>query len=246
MLRTAAMFTLSLSLTITTSALAGEPEIVAITFDEIPAGTEFVGSSTIKLEGDTAVTGDVSATGEVTSDTGYRFPDGTVQTSAAETTGASANLGLYNNRIADISPPLAYTEICIKDGQVMSDIHGTGEPTAGGSCLPGDLGWIIERFERDGGTPTNWTTARMECLKNGMRLPEPFEWQFACDNSGEFAISDMTDNFELASNTTRAGFTSVNFLYAPLLGNGTCSHVSVAPVGNSNGLRGDGSYRCVR
>ena len=244
MLRTAAMFTLFLNLTIAISALAGEPEIVAITFDQVPAGTEFVGSSTIELQGDTAVTGDVSVTGEVSSNTGYRFPDDTVQASAAETTGASANLGLYNNRIADISPPLAYTEICIKDEQVMSDIHGTGEPTAGGSCLPGDLGWIIERFER--GSAATWTTARMECLKNGMRLPEPFEWQFACINSGEFAISDTTDNHEWASNSTNALATSVGWVFASVMGNGSCSHGTFQSVASTNGTSNVHAYRCVR
>lgn len=157
------------------TAVAAQGEIVSIPFETIPENTSFAGSEPIELQADTEVTGDLHATGELSTDTGLRFPDGSFQATAGGGAGAglTANAGLYGNTIADITPPNAYTEICVKNGDVFFDIHAAAEPTAGGNCLPGDTGWIIERFERDAGTALSWTNARMECLKDGCACPSP-------------------------------------------------------------------------
>ncbi|ETX08737.1 MAG: hypothetical protein ETSY2_03630 [Candidatus Entotheonella gemina] len=52
-------------------------------------------------------------------------------------------------------------------------------------CLPGDIGWIIEADERP---MESWEMAKAECLKFGMRLPEPFEFLFSCTNAEGFGL----------------------------------------------------------
>ena len=175
-------------------AAIAQQQITSVTFDEVPEGTEVAGGAPITLQGDTHVAGEISTI------TGIRFPDGTLQVTAG--VGSAASNGLYSNRIPDVSPPHAYTEICFKGGAVESDIHDPGEPTTGGDCLPGDAGWIIERFERDGGASVTWVQARAACLLDGMRLPEPFEYRFTCDSAGLFAVTELTDDTEWFSNAT--------------------------------------------
>ena len=143
-------------------------EILDVSFEEIPAGV-VVQSNPIDLQGDSNVAGRLSVT------TGVQFGDGSVQTTAATATpgateGASANQGLYDNRIPDFTPPNAYTEVCIKSGSLMADVHMISESPVGGNCEPGDLGWLVERDERLAAT---WARARLSCLLDGMRLPEP-------------------------------------------------------------------------
>ncbi len=231
-----------------TPTLAGD-EIVSIDFESIPGGTNLAsGAQPIALQSDTEVTGSLNAVGEISSQTGFGFPDGTFQTTAAAASpGSSANAGTYGNTIADTTPPNAYTEICIKSGALMFDIHAASEPTAGGSCLPGDIGWLIERFERDGGTTMSWFAARLECLKDGMRLPEAFEWTVACADAALFAITDMEDEWEWTTNTASplfvSGFQAVS---ASVFGNGSCGHASVGSIGNSSGTPGSWEYRCAR
>ncbi len=228
-------------------------EISSIPFDSIPAGTSFIsgGGAAISLQADTAVTGDLSTTGEISPGAGIRFPDGSVQTTASPAgAGTTANAGLYSNTIADFTPPLAYTEICVKAGAVSFDIHAAGESTAGGNCLPGDTGWIIERFERDGGATFSWTAARMECLKSGMRIPEPFEWQATCDDNALYEASSMEDNWEWASNSVialRIDNTSpaVASILAPLMGNGSCNLGGHGTAADRDGTRHSNQLRCA-
>lgn len=218
-----------------------------IAFDEIPPGARFVsGPSPISLEADTEVTGNLDATGELQSATGVRFPDGTLQTSAAETrTGVTANSGMYANVIADFAPPNAYSEACFKTGALAFDIHAVGEPTAGGNCVPGDTGWVIERFERAG--TQSWTAARAACLLDGMRLPEPFEWQLACDNEALFALDSMTDDYEWASNSAQPDTNEfVGTIAASVFGQGSCSRATRGTLGNSSGNQTLAVTRCVR
>ena len=125
---------------------------------------------------------------------------GTATPDSAEAGSLSANLGMYDNRIANFSPRNAYTEVCIKNGTVLHDVHLTGdESTAGGNCLPSDVGWIIERDERE--TTESWDMAKMLCLLDGMRLPEIFEYKYSCNNAGLFQLADMTGNAEWTSNS---------------------------------------------
>lgn len=232
-----------------------QEEISKISFDSVPGGTRFVNGSAlpIELQGDTVVAGDLNTSGEVATDTGFRFPDGTIQLTAATAgVGVTANAGLYSNTIAAISPPLAYTEICFKNGNVSADIHAGGEPTAGGNCLPGDIGWIIERFERSAGVATSWANARTECLTDGMRLPEPYEWVYSCEIAGVQAIADMIDDWEWASNTVgmirRSYDSSPDFasLDIPMLGAGSCTFGAHGTLARNDGAESAGSFRCVR
>ena len=234
-------------LTLPLSSFA-QTEIAAIPFETIPEGVDFVaGGQPIGMQADTAVTGQLSATGTVSSDTGFLFPDGSVQvTAGVAASGASANEGLYGNTIPDISPPNAYTEVCFKGGTFESDFHDGGESTAGGDCIPGDTGWIIERFVR---TTATWTAAKAQCLMDGLRLPEPFEWQFSCDNAAEFALVGMTDAFEWSSNTASSQFitSSLGSVYASVMGGGSCARAGIAGLGlTSSDGRGSFPYRCVR
>jgi hypothetical protein len=203
-------------------------EISTIGFETIPEGTRVIGGGQeIGLEGDTGVAGnlrvdgDLSVAGAITSDTGIRFPDGSVQVTANG--GVSANAALYSNTIADFSPPNAYTEVCIKSGQTMFDIHQSGEPTAGGNCEPGDIGWVIERFERNSGTATSWAEARLDCLADRMRLPEVFGWQVTCENATDFAVSDMEDDGEWTSNIVQGATfdPGLSLIAIPVIGNGS-------------------------
>ena len=240
-----AVFVLGIVLAGSSSA---QNEISEVSFDSIPGGTRFSGGDAIDLQADTNVEGSVTATGQIQAAGGFRFPDSTVQTTAAVGIGTTANIGLYGNTIADFTPPNAYTEICIKGGDVLSDIHAVSEPTTAGNCVPGDLGWVIERFERDAGTQVTWYTARLECLKDGMRLPEPFEWRVACDDAATFAINDMEDSWEWSSNSVEGDLTAGSgaFVSAVIMGNGSCAHGSQGSASSGTGSSTPHEYRCVR
>ena len=229
--------------------LAQDP-IVEISFETIPGGTAlFVEGGAITLAGDVLATQDLSATGTIESTVGgYRFPDGTVQLTAAVANSAgyfSANQGLYNNRIPDFLPPNPYTEICFKSSGITADIHVTSEPPNGGQCEPGDVGYIIERDERP--ESLIWAEARVACLVDGMRLLEPFEWQLGCINADSFGISAMIDDEELASNSTHPFW--INNVFGrsvTVLGNGACDYGSMRWVNRTDGNPGDSvAFRCA-
>ena len=249
---------LALTIPVLCLASAGwaQDDISAIPLETIPGNTNVVvgNGETIGLQGDTAVGGDLAVAGEVSSETGFRFPDGTTQQSAASAPlGLTGNLGLYSNMIAALTPPNPYTEICFKDGSVQTDIHGGAEPTTGGNCLPGDVGWIFERFEREGGVGTSWVTAKSECLQDGMRLPEPFEWGLACESADLWAIENMTDNWEWSSNSAlvvRRNYdhgTDFVDIAAITMGHEGCSAGNYGSIArNDNNSESDLRYRCVR
>ena len=236
------LWPLTILLTLLTPPLAAQE---AIPFDDVPAGIVFEGASPIRLNGDVAAMGEVSTT------VGVRFPDGSLQETASGDSGVaqstSANAGLYGNRIVDMVPLRPYTEVCIKDGALYSDIHSGLQTTAGGNCVPGDIGWIIERLERDSGTTESWSAARLNCLKDGLRLPEAFEWQISCDNAGLFGISHMTDDWEWAANTAHPDVEGPTVYAASLIfGNGSCDFAAYGSIGRSDGIRSSNVYRCAR
>lgn len=240
--------TASALLVLAPAALLAQAEIALIPFESVPGDTAFaVGAGEpIELQADTEVAGDLSATGEIASDTGFRYPDGSVQVSAGVGgQGVTANSGFYSNTIVDFSPPNAFTEVCFKAGSVSFDIHASGESTTGGNCLPGDTGWVLERFERP---VDSWTAARAACRLDDMRLPEPFEWQFSCENSGLFALDDMADGWEWASNTSLQLLNSngVPTVVATMAGNGGCKFLSTGLIGDSNGVSIAIEIRCAR
>ncbi|MEM8995610.1 MAG: hypothetical protein AAGF23_12565, partial [Acidobacteriota bacterium] len=198
-----------MALWIAHSAFA-QAEISAIQFDSIPSATSFVaGVGPIALDGEVAVSGDASAGGMVETANGIQFADATVLSSAIQDGSASANQGLYSNTIAAFSPPLDYSEVCFKADGLQVDIHMAGESTDGGNCVPGDIGFVIERTERDQSATVPWTQARANCLMDGMRLLEPFEWLIACENATAFNVQEMAGGLglrEWASNSPKLGF----------------------------------------
>lgn len=183
-------------------------------------------------------------------DGGFMFPDGTVQASAAaggvESLEAirrlSVNQGRYDNRIPEFTHSAAYVEICFVGGSILVDENDADDPTAGGSCEVGDVGWIIERSER---TAMDWTAAKAECLKIGMRLPEVFEYQLTCDNAAMIGIIDMGNNYEWSSNQAIVDFDGHIGPVVVTLGNGTCYAANMGRVASTSVIRDSLNYRCA-
>jgi|GEM_PF-5834224 len=198
----------------------------------------------------------LKVSGEIETTAGIRFPDGSLQTTASGSAAAdtisrslTGNSGLYSNVISDFVPPLSYTEVCFKDGMVLSDVHTLSESPSGGSCEPGDTGWIIERLERASSAAMAWVNARAECLRDGMRLPEYFEWHYTCNNAGLFGVSDMTDNFEWVSNEASVIDTDANGLAGNAVGvqgSGSCGHAGFGFASRTNSAIDSFQFRCAR
>jgi hypothetical protein len=165
----------------------------------------------------------------------------------AETGALSPNTGQYANVISRFEPPAAYAEVCFKEGTMMADLHASGESPNGGDCAPGDLGWFIEKYEREAEC---WHVAKAACLKDGMRLPEPFEYQVSCDNGTAFGLSAMAGNYEWASNTAfpiaDSGGRGTG-LGATILGNLGCGNGTWEWVARSDADQCDARpFRCAR
>lgn len=191
--------------------------------------------------------GGLQVGGTIDAQAGIQFPDGTVQLSAAgAATDLTANAGLYNNRIVEFSPPLPYVEVCFKNGDFDFDLHVNGaDSTAGGDCLPGDVGWVIEREER---VAAFWEDARADCLIDGMRLPEAFEFLFSCRRDEPLALLDMTGNFEWVSNEVSTILADSNQgVGVSVAGASGCSQAKFEWIArNSNAASATEAYRCVR
>jgi len=156
----------------------------------------------------------------------------------------TANSGMYNNRIPESSFPNNYTEICYKSGSRLNDQHVGGQSTAGGNCLPGDVGFVIEQNER---AANYWEQAKDLCLRDNMRLPEPFEYKLACVNATTFGLNSMTGNWEWASNFALPILDSTNnALAVGVMGTSGCGYSAVSWVGTSTGVQDSYAFRCVR
>lgn len=163
-----------------------------------------------------------------------------VQTTAS---GLSSNTGMYDNRIPDESFAAAYTEVCFKSGATQNDQHAGGESTAGGNCLPGDVGYIIEQNER---TAEHWEDAKATCLENSMRLPESFEFKYSCDSAGTFGLSSMTGNWEWSSNFALPMYDTNYGVGAAILGNSGCGYAGWGWVGRADGSQPSYAFRCAK
>ena len=156
----------------------------------------------------------------------------------------TTNDGLYSNRIADLTPPRAYTEVCLFGGSILVDLHDVSESAEGGNCEPGDIGWIIEREERVADT---WVEAKADCLLDGMRLPEPFEWVFSCVRDGALGLTGLrSGSWEWVSNAAHPTQNQdeegePDRLQTGIMGDGSCDAMNGGLI-NSD-LYG---YRCVR
>ncbi|MCP4664509.1 MAG: hypothetical protein GY856_54690 [bacterium] len=222
-------------------------QLTAIPFETIPADTQLRSSGGIILDGAVETNGSLAVHGVVESQLGgIKFPDATVQATASNSAFLSANTGLYHNRVADVTPLLPYSEICFKEGSIFVDIHSISEPTTGGLCDPGDVGWLMERDERP---DTTWEFAKAECLMNGMRLPEPFEFKYSCKNSASFGLSDMIGPGEWSSNSAQQVVFDggVNGLGVSIMGEYSCAQGGVGLViYNQNPSEDSRNFRCVR
>jgi hypothetical protein len=185
---------------------------------------------------------------------GYRFPDGSEQTTAAaDITAVSAlspNVGLYANRIPDLSHSASFVEVCFRSGAILHDQHIGGGATDGGNCIPGDVGWVIETSERSART---WEIAKAHCLALGMRLPEPFEFKYCCKEAGPLGMNDMTGNWEWAGNTAllathNAGGCVVDRhgVAATIFGFAGCHQAGIGWIGVDNAQENTYYFRCAR
>lgn len=241
------LLSLALSLFfVTVPAQAQVPDLISeFGFETLSEGQNAVAPGGITLEGPTTVTEELVVQGTISAEgAGYRFADGTLQETAATSVGLSSNQGLYENRIVLMTPSLPFTEVCFKSGGLQNDIHSISESTMGGNCVPGDLGWIIERDQR---TATVWASARVACLLEGMRLPEAFEWLFSCSEAGTLGLIGMTNDWEWGSNSAtpqRPGTNSGSAV--AVLGGGSCGHASYGWAASSSGSSESYVFRCVR
>lgn len=225
--------------------------IQEIPFDSIPGKTQLAGE-VISLMGDvgigtTSPTATLTVAGTIQSQTGgYVFPDSSVQTTAAASVidvgSRSVDGGLYNNRIPDFTHNAAYVEFCVKNGAGVTDFNGPGTSTAGGNCVPGDRGWLIEVFERPA---LSWSEAKLKCLTLGMRLPELFEFQVSCFRSASWGLANMADNYEWASNAGTIWLGSGNGFLGIVAGNTSCNIGSITFVVRQDGQVGTANYRCA-
>ena len=195
----------------------------------------------VALAGQAVAQTAISADGIVESEAGgFRFPDGTLQGTAATQPG-------YNNRIADFSPPNPYAEVCFPGGGApfTSDIDGAGgKSTQGGNCEPGDIGWVIELDER--APDAQWDDAVEECLTDGMRLPEAFEWKLSCDNATALTLQDVTDDNEWVANTPTLVAEPAIGLAVVVMGNGSCFFGGYDFAANATATTAARAYRCAR
>lgn len=226
--------------------IEGNGQINEIPFETIPGDSLIQGAGGIGLQADVTVSGNLTATGVVESAAGgFRYPDGTFQiTAAGASEGFSANSGIYANRIANFVPSQPFSEICFKNGQVLGDIHVGSESTQGGNCVPGDIGWVIERNQR----PIElWVDARVVCLLEGMRLPEPFEFQFSCRNAATFGLNSMTGDWEWSSNSAAPiQVNGVHGVGVARAGLSSCNSAGANWIGTSSQVSDLDFFRCLR
>lgn len=110
-----------------------------------------------------------------------------------------ASAGEYTNVIPTfvVALDVGFTEICFKAGSILVDRHPSGGTTSGGNCRPGDKGYVLEVAERPADL---WVNAMASCLADGWRMPDEFEWFYACENNIDLSLglANMTDDSEWA------------------------------------------------
>lgn len=139
--------------------------------------------------------------------------------------------GLYSNTIPSATVAVDAAEVCWSGGVRDYDILAPGASTVGGNCAPGDVGFVIELQERGAAL---WFEAAEACTAEGMRLPEVFEFQVACDLATSLGAAGWTDDNEWSSNVP-------DVEVVPLAGQGSCIQVNRGGVATPGGY----PFRCV-
>ncbi len=159
----------------------------------------------------------------------------------------TTNAGIYSNQIQSVTPTVAYAEVCFKGGATQVDTHAASASTAGGNCVAGDIGFIIERDER---ATQYWELAKVTCLQLGMRLTEPFEWKYACkilnvtDGTVTTFLNAMKDNWEWVGNTLTMEYPAAVYFAGWMMGNGSCSWGSWNTMADNSGNENTVPFRC--
>lgn len=106
------------------------------------------------------------------------------------------------------------------------------------------VGYCIDIDERPA---ENWNKAVATCLEDGMRLPEPWEWQTACDRNSllSLGLNNMENNEEWASNFPIPMY-SFNYRSLGVVIFESCNVSGWRPVSSDNALRPSYNFRCVR
>ena len=105
-------------------------------------------------------------------------------------------------------------------------------------------GFCMDKNER---AALKWTAARDDCAADQKRLPEPAEFQVACDNPPA-GLTNMTDALEWVGNfpMVHSGSVSGDGTVASTAGNGSCGMGSWGSVAMNSGSPSTNEYRCVR
>lgn len=114
-----------------------------------------------------------------------------------------------------------------------------------------NLGYCIEKNER---AASWWVWARNTCLNTSApgvpfkRLPEPAEFQWACDQAASLGLNNMTDNNEWVTNflVSSGSSNGSSYINAPGMGLNGCDHGDAdgrvaTPQGGNSSLH----FRCV-
>ncbi len=106
------------------------------------------------------------------------------------------------------------------------------------------VGFCIEEDER---TAAYWEYAKKTCADDGKRLPEPWEWKYACKNATTLGLNNMTNNWEWASNFSLPMYDGTNSrVAAAVFGGGGCYYANIGNIGRNDGAEGSRAFRCVR
>jgi hypothetical protein len=155
--------------------------------------------------------------------------------------GAGAGGGGIGGEGGDIT-----TRLMLSRG--LFDAHDASSCAAGEAFVPIDavagLGLCMEIDPR--GT-TTFIEARRDCVEDGMRLPEPPEWQYACNNRVALGINGLSSQWEWTTNFWSQQWTSGSAagVAATVMGSGSCGIGSFGWLAASTTSVGSYAYRCV-
>lgn len=112
---------------------------------------------------------------------------------------------------------------------------------------PGTLGICMEKSLRGSLTYLN---ARKACSDDGMRLPEPYEYQYACYNPPA-GLNNILGTYQFITNSVSVAYLAANNSWYTVIGGISNSDCTAISVDYTYGTQGSGSvpsraFRCVR